>query len=212
MTAANILLQTNFSLLISSQHTIYVSRYMKGWSKMYSDYSSYPYSYYNNTPVYNPYCYHCPHWANPPAYNPDYWKPPMHLEDYGPNPYTVNIKEAALQNDTFRTALWTGKHLQLTLMSINPGEEIGLEMHPHTDQFIRIEQGHGLVMMGDCKENLNYRRMVHENWAIFIPAGKWHNLINTGCIPIKLYSVYAPPEHPHGTVHETKQDAENHHK
>ncbi|TAH74848.1 MAG: cupin domain-containing protein [Anaerolineaceae bacterium] len=129
--------------------------------------------------------------------------------DQGPNPYVTNIHEAALRNDTFRTALWTGEHLQLTLMSINVCDDIGLEMHPDVDQFLRIEHGQGLVMMGDSKDNLCYQQRVCEDYVIFVPAGTWHNLINTGNTPIKLYSIYAPPNHPHGTVHVTKEDAEH---
>ncbi len=131
--------------------------------------------------------------------------------DYGPNPFVTNIEKATLQNKYFRTALWTGTHLQLTLMCINPGDDIGLEMHPDVDQFLRIEQGQGVVVMGDSRDNLNYKQRVYNDYVILVPAGKWHNLINTGRGPIKLYSIYAPPEHPHGTVHVTKQDAEEHH-
>jgi mannose-6-phosphate isomerase-like protein (cupin superfamily) len=131
----------------------------------------------------------------------------IELKDYGPHPFAVNIQDATLQNNTFRTALWTGDHLQITLMSLNPGEDIGLEIHPGLDQFIRIEQGEGLVMMGDSPNNLNFQRMVYDDFAFIIPSGKWHNLINTGNVPLKLYSIYAPPQHPHGTVHETKADA-----
>ncbi|WP_253275514.1 cupin domain-containing protein [Rossellomorea aquimaris] len=130
------------------------------------------------------------------------------LKDYGPAPFVVNIDEATVQNDTFRTALWTGKHFQVTLMSINPGEDIGLENHPYLDQFLRLEQGQGIVRMGDRQDNLYFEREVEEDFAIVIPAGTWHNLINTGDTPIKLYSIYAPPQHPFGTVHETKADAE----
>jgi len=135
----------------------------------------------------------------------------IRLKDYGPDPFVIDIEEATKQNNTFRTALWTGKHLQLTLMSINVGEDIGLEIHHNVDQFIRIEEGQGLVLMGDSKDNLNFRRRVDDNYVVFIPAGKWHNLINTGHRPLKLYSIYAPPEHPHGTVHKTKKEAEEHH-
>src|SRR5690554_5270446 len=142
-------------------------------------------------------------YKNHPNYNP--------FRDYGSQPFVVNIEEATLRNNNFRTALWTGNFLQLTLMCINVGDDIGLEMHPHVDQFIRIEQGQGLVMMGDRKDNLYYQQRVYDNYAILIPAGKWHNLINTGRTPIKLYSIYAPPEHPFGTVHRTKKDAEKHH-
>ncbi|SFP74429.1 cupin domain-containing protein [Caldicoprobacter faecalis] len=177
---------------------------------MYNDRDYYSRPYYPNRPIYTPYDY--PYWVDMPMYSPDYWRKAIPLRDYGPEPFVVNIEQATLQNDNFRIALWTGEHLQLTLMSIDVGEDIGLEMHPDVDQFIRIEQGQGLVMMGDDKDNLYYRRRVYEDYAILIPAGKWHNLINTGRVPLKLYSIYAPPEHPRGTVHETKEDAQQHHK
>ncbi|WP_330389510.1 cupin domain-containing protein [Geosporobacter ferrireducens] len=147
-------------------------------------------------------------------HNSDFSKPFTKPKDYGPKPFVVNIEEATKQNNTFRTALWTGSHLQLTLMSINVGEDIGLEIHPNLDQFIRIEEGQGLVKMGDRKDRLDFQEKVYDDFAIIIPAGKWHNLINTGCKPLKLYSIYAPPQHPHGTVHETKaiaETAEGHH-
>lgn len=129
------------------------------------------------------------------------------LTDYGPKPFVTNIEQATKQNNSFRTALWTGNHLQLTLMSINTGEDIGLECHPNLDQFLRIEQGQGLVKMGTSKDNLDFRRKVSDDYAIIIPAGTWHNLINTGKKPLKLYSIYAPPQHPKGTVHKTKKEA-----
>ena len=129
------------------------------------------------------------------------------LKDYGSEPFVVNINEAAKQNNTYRTALWTGKHLQDTLMSINVGEDIGLEIHPNVDQFLRIEQGQGIVQMGKSKDNLNFKRNAYDDFAIMIPAGTWHNVINTGNIPLKLYSIYAPPNHSFGTVHVTKADA-----
>lgn len=129
--------------------------------------------------------------------------------DFGPQPFVIDIEKATLQNNYFRTALWTGSHLQLTLMSIDVGGDIGLENHPDTDQFLRIEQGEGIVMMGDTRDRLNVRQKVFDNYAIIIPAGKWHNLVNTGNVPLKLYSIYAPPQHPRGTVHQTKEDAEH---
>ncbi len=128
--------------------------------------------------------------------------------DYGPEPFVTNIEQAAKQNSNFRTVLWTGKHLQLTLMCIGAGQDIGLENHPNLDQFIRIEQGQGLVKMGKQKEHLDFQRRVCDGSAIIIPAGTWHNLINTGSRPIKLYSIYAPPQHPKGTIHKTKADAQ----
>jgi len=147
--------------------------------------------------------YHTPYYPNP--------NPPAHLRDQGPYPFTVNIEEVTLQNSYFRVSLWTGNHLQLTLMSLNAGEDIGLEMHPDTDQFLHIVRGQGLVVMGDSRENLHFRQRVYDNYVVFIPAGKWHNLINTGRTPLKLYSIYAPPAHPRGTVHRTKKEAEQQH-
>ncbi|RSL30393.1 cupin domain-containing protein [Salibacterium salarium] len=131
----------------------------------------------------------------------------VELKDYGAEPFVVNIDEATKQNDTFRTALWTGENLQVTLMSIGVGEDIGLEVHPTVDQFLRIEQGQGLVQMGDSEDQLDFEKNVSDDYAIMVPAGKWHNLTNTGRKPLKLYTIYAPPEHPFGTVHETKADA-----
>lgn len=131
------------------------------------------------------------------------------IKDYGPKPFVVNIDDLTRENDTFRTALWTGKYLQVTLMSINVGEEIGLELHSDLDQFIRIEEGTGIVEMGDEKNNLTFKKNVYENYAFIIPAGKWHNLKNIGNTPIKLYSIYAPPAHKAGTIHNTKEDEEH---
>lgn len=162
---------------------------------MYNSNDMYGNSYGN---YYNPYDY-----MNYYNMNPNY------IRDYGPEPFVININEVTKQNNNFRTALWTGKYLQITLMSINVGESIGLEMHPDVDQFIRIEQGYGLVQMGNDKNNLNFERKVYDEFAIIIPAGKWHNLTNIGNIPIKLYSIYAPPNHPKGTIHRTKADAEH---
>jgi mannose-6-phosphate isomerase-like protein (cupin superfamily) len=143
------------------------------------------------------------HYAqNYPVQNPYYFS--SRVKDYGPNPFVINITDATRKNNTFRTVLWTGDHLQLTLMSINVGEDIGLENHPNLDQFLRIEAGQGIVQMGKNKERLDFQRRVQDDSAILIPAGTWHNLINTGNVPLKLYSIYSPPQHPPGTVHETK--------
>ena len=133
---------------------------------------------------------------------------PVAMPDHGPNPLVADIHKATLNNDNFRTALWTGGHLQLTLMSIPVGEDIGLEAHPHVDQFLRIEDGQGLVQMGNSKENLYFSQPAFDDCAIFIPAGTWHNLTNTGNKPLKLYSIYAPPNHNWGTLHQTKEIAE----
>lgn len=128
--------------------------------------------------------------------------------DFGSQPFVVNIEDATEENNFFRRALWTGEYLQLTLMSIPPGGEIGLELHPETDQFLRLEEGHGMVKMGACKEWLDYQQQIRSGDVILVPAGTWHNIINTGREPLKIYSIYAPPHHPHGTVDFTKADAD----
>jgi mannose-6-phosphate isomerase-like protein (cupin superfamily) len=135
-------------------------------------------------------------------------RPHGQIHDHGPEPLVVNINRAAQSNHNYRTALWTGRHLQVTLMSIRVGGDIGLEMHPHLDQFIRVESGCGLVEMGSRKDNLSIQEKVNGDYAIVIPAGTWHNLLNIGNRPLKVYSIYAPPEHPFGTVHQTKEIAE----
>lgn len=129
------------------------------------------------------------------------------MQDNGPNPYVVDIEELTLQNENFRTAAWTGTNLQMTLMTIQPGEAIGLEVHEDHDQFLRIEQGTARVEMGPTETELQTWD-AKDDFAIFVPAGTWHNVVNTGNEPLKLYSIYAPPEHAHGTVHETKAIAE----
>lgn len=128
------------------------------------------------------------------------------FKDYGPKPYLVNIDQSTKENNNFRTALWTGDYLQVTLMSINVGDDIGLEIHSDTDQFIRIEDGRGIVKMGKYKENMDFQASVENDFAIMIPAGTWHNIINTGNKPLKVYSIYAPPHHKHGVIHVYKED------
>ncbi len=129
------------------------------------------------------------------------------MNDHGPNPYVVNIEELTVANDTFRTAAWTGSNMQMTLMSILPGDDIGLEVHEDHDQFLRIEAGKALVQMGPSETELE-EWVAEDDFAIFVPAGVWHNLTSTGDEPLKLYSIYAPAEHAHGTVHQTKAEAD----
>lgn len=119
-----------------------------------------------------------------------------------------DIEQATLANSTFRTALFTGSEMQLTVMRIAPGEEIGLEMHGDRDQFIRIEEGKARVTFGPTEQTVAETHDVEDDWAVVIPAGTWHNVINVGAADLKLYSLYAPPEHPDGTVHPTKVDAD----
>jgi mannose-6-phosphate isomerase-like protein (cupin superfamily) len=126
--------------------------------------------------------------------------------DYGPEPFVGSITAAAKQNQNFRIAYWTGNHLQMTLMNIPVRGDIGVEMHPDTDQYIRIESGQALVRMGECRENLCGSHHVRAGDGVFVPRGTWHNIINTGSCPLKLSSIYAPPQHPRGTIHRTKAD------
>ena len=93
-------------------------------------------------------------------------------------------------------------------MNIDPGGEIGLEVHPETDQFLRVESGRGRVQMGAAKDDLTFDEEVGDDWVILIPADTWHNVTNIGDGPLKLYSLYAPAEHPHGTVHRTKAESD----
>ena len=132
------------------------------------------------------------------------------LKDNGPNVHTINIHKATERNNTFRTAIWTGPHMQVTVMSIEPGDDVGLEIHEKEDQFFRVEKGRARVEAGPTRDNLTFRRDVSEGDAIFIPSGTWHNIINTGRDALKVYSIYAPPHHPHGTVHVTKADDHGH--
>lgn len=127
--------------------------------------------------------------------------------DHGPNPYVVDIEKATVENTNYRTTLWTGKNLQLTVMSIQPGHDIGLEIHDDHDQFLRIESGRGLVQMGPAKDNLSFEVEAEDDDAIFVPAGSWHNVTALGDEPLKVYSIYSPPEHAHSTVHVTYEEA-----
>ena len=139
---------------------------------------------------------------------------PVSLKDHGAEPTVLNIESHTLANENFRTALWTGSNLQVTLMAIPAGGDVGLEQHHDIDQFLRVEEGTARVMMGDSEDNLDFVREVSDDYAILVPAGKWHNIVNTGDKPLKIYSIYAPAEHPHGTVHKTRQEAmeaEHHH-
>lgn len=122
--------------------------------------------------------------------------------------WVANIEKATKSNENFRTVLFTGGHTQLTVMRLGPGEDMGLEAHPHLDQFLRIGQGSGRVELGTTKDAVEEAHDVTDDWAAIIPAGVWHNVINTGPGELELYSLYSPPEHPDGTVHGTKADAD----
>lgn len=159
-------------------------------------------------PVY-PHPWQHPYYLFPGGWNPSWpvYANQPRLRDYGGQPFVINIDQAAKRNNTFRTALWTGEHFQVTLMSIAVGEDIGLEVHPNTDQFVRVEAGQGLVQMGNSRDQVDFEQMVYPGDAVMIPAGTWHDVINMGNTPLKVYVLYAPPEHSFGTVHPTKASA-----
>ena len=130
-------------------------------------------------------------------------------KDYGKKPHVVNIEDLTTGNENYRTTVWTGQKLQVTVMSIQPNDDIGLEVHHGIDQFIRIEEGKGLCQMGETEDNLDFEREVTDDDAVFVPADMWHNITNTGDKPLKLYTIYAGPDHVAGTVHPTHQDAKD---
>ena len=114
--------------------------------------------------------------------------------------YAVNIEDKIKQNTNFRQVLYTSTHSQLVVMSLMPGEDIGEEVH-NVDQFIRIEEGDGKAILDGVEQE------IHDNWALVIPAGIKHNIVNNGEKVMKLYTIYSPAHHPDGTVHLTKEDA-----
>jgi mannose-6-phosphate isomerase-like protein (cupin superfamily) len=117
--------------------------------------------------------------------------------------YVVNIEKATRENENFRTVLYTAKNSQLVVMRLKPGEDIGEEVH-QLDQFLRIEQGAGKAVLNGVDHN------IESEWAVVVPAGTRHNIINTSQDEMKLYTVYSPPNHKDGTIHFTKADAEAH--
>ena len=132
----------------------------------------------------------------------------MTIKDIGPEPQSIDLEKATLENTNYRVVAWSGKYLQLTLMAIPVGEDIGLEAHPETDQFLRLDAGRGRVQIGPTKDQLDFDREVEDGWAIFVPAGTWHNVTNIGDQPLQLYAVYAPVHHASGKVQATASDAE----
>jgi len=117
--------------------------------------------------------------------------------------YVTNIENDTLENNDYRRVLYTGRNMQLVLMTLQPGEEIGLETHDEHDQFIRVEEGTGTAILNGKKHDLS------DGVAVVIPAGVEHNVVNTSKKePLRLYTLYGPPEHPDGTVHKTKAEAD----
>ena len=119
--------------------------------------------------------------------------------------YCDDIERVTTENDDFRRVLYTGKHLQLVLMTLQPGEEIGEEVHDDRDQFFRIEEGQGEVRIDGAANQ------VKDDFAVIVPAGARHNVVNTGDAPLRFYTLYGPPEHKDGVVHKDKAQAERDH-
>lgn len=117
------------------------------------------------------------------------------IKDIGPQPQSFDIERASKDNTNYRSVAWSGRYLQLTLMSIPIGGDIGLEAHPQTDQFIRLDAGHGRVQMGVAKDKLTFEKDVSDGWCVLVPAGTWHNITNTGQAPMQVYTIYAPAHH-----------------
>ncbi len=132
--------------------------------------------------------------------------------DKGKEPWVMDIEASTIGNPHYRSARWTGESMQMVLMSLKPGEIIDLEIHDETDQFLRIEQGEAQVLMGRDKDDLSYEKTVSDDWAIFVPAGYYHQLINTGSTDLKLYTIYAPAEHPKGVLNKTYEEAVEYHE
>lgn len=126
--------------------------------------------------------------------------------DFGGRPFVADIHKAALHNENFRTVLWTGDKMQVALMSIPPGGDVGLEVHEDEDQFFMVQAGSGVVHMGDKAELLPYNQPIYPDSIIVIPHGTWHNIVNLGNEPLKLVTFYAPSHHPFGTIHGTQAD------
>lgn len=129
------------------------------------------------------------------------------IDDIGPRPQAFDLERETRDNENYRTVAWSGRYLQVTLMSIPVGADIGLEAHPDTDQFLRLDAGQGRVRMGESRENLTFDRVVTDGWCVLVPAGTWHNITNVGDEPMKVYAIYAPAHHKPGKIHKTAADA-----
>ncbi len=133
------------------------------------------------------------------------------LVDMGKKPWVFDIEEATVDNTNYRKAVWSGKYMQLVLMSLKPGEIIDLEVHHDHDQFFRVEQGEARILMGKSEDDLSFDKIAKDDWSMFVPAGFWHKVENIGDVDLKIYTIYAPPEHAPGTVHKTYEEAEEYH-
>lgn len=118
-----------------------------------------------------------------------------------------SIQGAAASNAYFRQVLYTAQNMQLVVMSLPPGEEIGVEMHDHLEQYIRTESGQATVTMGPSRDEVAQAHDLEAGSAVVVPGGTWHNVINRGESELKISTIYAPPQHPDGTIHRTRAEA-----
>ena len=125
------------------------------------------------------------------------------IKDVGPEPQSFDVERATKENANYRSVAWSGRYLQVTLMSIPVGGDIGLEAHPETDQFLRLEAGRGRVQMGSAKNHLSFDEEVADGWCVLVPAGTWHNITNIGTTPMQVYAIYAPAHHTPGKIQAT---------
>jgi mannose-6-phosphate isomerase-like protein (cupin superfamily) len=126
------------------------------------------------------------------------------VTDIGPEPQAFNVEGATLGNSAYRSVAWSGRYLQVTLMSIPVGGDIGLEVHPETDQFLRLEASAGRAQIGPTKDDLTFEQEVGPGWCVLVPAGTWHNVSNIGTEAMQVYSIYAPAHHSPDKVQATQ--------
>ena len=139
-------------------------------------------------------------------YNINYFNRQSEDYDYGGKVFVVNGNDLSDSYNDYRRTIWSGSMLQMTLMTILPHNDIGVEVHPNTDQILKVMSGHGVFVYGDSRDNLDHSIPVFKNSMIFIPVNTYHNIINNGDKPLKLISLYAPPQHPFGLIQKEKEE------
>lgn len=142
------------------------------------------------------------HMINNMQGNTDY----RNIQDCGSDFFSADINKIVINNENFLSTLWTGNNLQVTLMCINPKECIGTEVHSNADQFFMIVSGNGMIVMGNNQNMFEYKSKLEKGTIAIVPAGKWHNVMNIGDTPLKLFSIYAPPQHKKGIIHKVKEN------
>jgi mannose-6-phosphate isomerase-like protein (cupin superfamily) len=118
-----------------------------------------------------------------------------------------NVGETVRASSYFRQVVFTGHEMQLVVMTLQPGEDIGLEVHDHVEQFIRVESGRATVTLGPSEHEITEAHDIAAGWAVVVPAGTWHNVLNSGGGDLQLSTIYGPPQHADGTIHKTRAEA-----